>query len=121
MTAMLDWELARVGDHHEDIGWFLMELFGYFENGQFRAGDLFEREEFLTAYEAKSGRKINRATLHYYDVMASWKCYIITAANGLSAARAQHNHQDVLLTFLASAAPLFANDLCRLLSKEVER
>ena len=53
--------------------------------------------------------------------MASWKCYIITAGNGLAAARAQHNHQDVLLTFIATTAPLFAGDLCRLLSTEVSQ
>jgi hypothetical protein len=49
--------------------------------------------------------------------MSSWKTYIITAANGMSAARAQHNHQDVLLTFLAAANVLFSNDMCRLLSQ----
>ncbi len=119
ITAILDWELARIGDYHEDLGWFLMQAFGIFENGQFRAGDLFERDEFINAYEQASGRRVNRATLHFYDVMASWKCYIITAGNGLAAARAQHNHQDVLLTFIAATAPLFAGDLCRLLSTEV--
>ena len=121
ITSILDWELARIGDYHEDLGWFLMQLFGIIENGQFRAGDLFEREEFIDAYEQASGRRVNRATLHFYDVMASWKCYIITAGNGLAAARAQHNHQDVLLTFLATTAPLFAGDLCRLLSTEVSQ
>lgn len=119
ITAILDWELARIGDFHEDLGWVLMKLFGIIENGQFRAGDLFERDEFIGAYEQASGRRVNRETLHYYDVMASWKCYIITAANGLAAARAEHNHQDVLLTFLATTAALFADDLCRLLSTEV--
>ena len=122
MTAMLDWELARVGDYHEDIGWFMMQLFGIFDaDGSFRPGDLCSREEFVADYEKASGRTVNRRTLHYYDVMASWKCYIIVAANGVAAARAQHNHQDVLLTFLAAAAPLFAGDLCRLLSQEMAK
>ena len=119
ITAVLDWELARIGDFHEDLAWTMMRLFGIFDaDGAFRAGDLFGREEFITSYERASGRVVDRRTLHYYDVMASWKCYVIVAANGLSAARAQHNHQDVLLTFLASAEPLFADDLCRLLSQE---
>lgn len=118
ITAILDWELARIGDYHEDLGWFLMQLFGIFENGDFRAGDLYGREDFIKAYELSSGRTVNRRTLHFYDVMASWKCYIITAANGLGAARDSHNHQDVLLTFLSSTAALFADDMCRLLSQE---
>lgn len=118
ITALLDWELARIGDFHEDLGWVLMEIFGTFDtDGTLRASDLFEREEFITEYERRSGRTVNRKTLHYYDVMSSWKCNVIVQANGLAAARSQHNHQDVLLTFLGTAAPMFAGDLVRLLGK----
>jgi len=118
ITALLDWELARIGDFHEDLAWVLIEIFGSFDDeGVFRASDLFEREEFITEYERRSGRSVDRDTLHYYDVMSSWKCNVIVAANGLAAARSQHNHQDVLLTFLGAAAPMFANDLVRLLRK----
>jgi aminoglycoside phosphotransferase (APT) family kinase protein len=118
ITALLDWELARIGDYHEDIGWVLMRVFGTHDpDGTFRASDLFEREEFITEYERRSGRAVNRKTLHYYDVMSSWKCNVIVAANGLAAARSQHNHQDVLLTFLGATSPMFANDLVRLLSQ----
>jgi aminoglycoside phosphotransferase (APT) family kinase protein len=117
ITAVLDWEMARIGDFHEDLGWVLIQIFGTFEDGEFRASDLYRREEFIEAYEAATGRVVNRTTLHYYDVMSSWKTYIITAANGMSAARAQHNHQDVLLTFLAAANVLFSNDMCRLLGE----
>jgi aminoglycoside phosphotransferase (APT) family kinase protein len=120
ITAILDWELARIGDYHEDLAWVLMQVFGTFEDGQFRASDLYSREDFIKAYEAATGRTVSRRTLHYYDVMSSWKCYIITAANGMSAARAQHNHQDVLLTFLAATDALFASDLCRLLKQGAE-
>jgi aminoglycoside phosphotransferase (APT) family kinase protein len=118
ITAILDWEMARIGDFHEDLGWVLMQVFGTFDtDGTFRASDLFEREEFITEYEKRSGRTVNRQTLHYYDVMSSWKCNIIVAANGLAAARSQHNHQDVLLTFLGTTSPMFADDLVRLLSQ----
>jgi aminoglycoside phosphotransferase (APT) family kinase protein len=117
ITAVLDWEMARIGDYHEDLAWVLIQIFGTYEEGVFRASDLYGREEFITAYETATGRVVNLRTLHYYDVMSSWKTYIITAANGMSAARAQHNHQDVLLTFLAAANVLFSNDLCRLLGE----
>lgn len=117
VTAMLDWELAHIGDYHEDLAWALMQSFGTWENGEFRAGDLIGREEFIAEYERRSGRTVNRATLHYYDVMSSWKCYIMCAASGLAAARYQHNHQDVLLTFLGCASTVFAGDLVRLLGE----
>jgi aminoglycoside phosphotransferase (APT) family kinase protein len=118
ITALLDWELARIGDFHEDLAWVLMQVFGTFTDGTFRASDLYEREEFIQAYEAASGRTVDRRVLHFYDVFSSWKCLVIVAANGLAAARAQHNHQDVLLTFLASTSAMFADDLCRLLSMD---
>ncbi len=114
IIAVLDWEMARIGDYHEDLAWTLMQIFGTFENGRFRASDLWEREEFISAYETATGRVVNRATLHYYDVMSSWKCYIIVHANGMTAARHQHNHQDVLLTFLAATGAMFTDDLVRL-------
>lgn len=116
ITAMLDWELGRIGDYHEDLAWVLMQVFGTWDNGVFRVSDLYERDEFITAYEQASGRIVNRATLHFYDVFSSWKTYCIVAANGLAAARNQHNHQDVLLTFLATTSAMFADDLVRLLS-----
>lgn len=115
ITAVLDWELARIGDFHEDLAWVLMQVFGTMDHGTFRASDLYEREDFITAYEERSGRTVNRRTLHFYDVASSWKCYIIVAANGIAAARSQHNHQDVLLTFLSATSAMFADDLVRLL------
>lgn len=117
ITALLDWELARIGDFHEDLAWVLMQIFGTNEDGIFRASDLYGREEFIHEYEKATGRTVNLDTLHYYDVMASYKTYIIVNANGLAAARAEHNHQDVLLTFLAATQAMFFDDLCRLLSK----
>ncbi|MFM6830861.1 MAG: phosphotransferase family protein [Novosphingobium sp.] len=117
ITALLDWELARIGDFHEDLGWVLMQIFGTWENGEFRASDLFGREEFITEYERRSGRTVNRRTLHYYDLLSSYKCYVICGGNGLAAARSQHNHQDVLLTFLGGATAMFAGDLARLLKQ----
>lgn len=117
INAMLDWELARIGDYHEDVAWVIQRLFATFEDGVFRASDLFGRDEFISGYEAAAGRKVNRKTLHFYEVMCAWKMYIICAANGMSAARAQHNHQDVLLTFTGAVGPLAMFDLCRLLKQ----
>jgi aminoglycoside phosphotransferase (APT) family kinase protein len=117
IVAMLDWELARIGDFHEDLAWVLMRIFATFDNGLIRASDLYEREEFIGAYEAASGRKVNRKTLHFYDIMSSWRCFIIVSATGMRVARAQHNHQDVLLTFLGATGAMFAADICRLLGQ----
>ena len=116
MTAVLDWELARIGDFHEDLAYSLVQVFGTWESGSFRASDLYSREEFIRGYEAASGRIVNRKTLHYYDILSAYKIYVVVAASGLSAARAAHSHQDVLLSFVGSIGPMFANDMHRLLT-----
>ncbi|VWX50069.1 phosphotransferase family protein [Novosphingobium sp. 9U] len=118
ITAVLDWELARIGDFHEDLAYTLVQVFGTWDDGLFRVSDLYPREEFIAAYEKASGRTVNRRTLHWYDVLSAFKIYVVVAASGLSAARAAHNHQDVLLSFVASIGPMFADDMHRLLCME---
>src|SRR5690606_33793593 len=68
ITAVLDWELCRIGDFHEDLAWILNRLFSTQQNGTVRASDLYEREAFIEAYERASGRTVNRSTLHFYEV-----------------------------------------------------
>ena len=118
ITALLDWELAYIGDFHDDLSWVIQRVFGTITDGVFRAGDLFEREEFLTAYEQASGRTINRDILHFYEVFAAYKCYLFAGVSGLRVAKAVHTHQDVLLTFLAAAGALFKSEMCQLLKEE---
>ncbi len=116
VTAMLDWEMSYIGDFHADLGWLLQPVFGTRIDGMFRVSDIFEGEEdFIGAYEAASGNSVNRKTLHYFKVFNDWKSYILVSALGMRAAREQHNHQDVLLTFLAATGPMFVADLAKLL------
>lgn len=118
VTAMLDWEMSYIGDFHADLGWLLQPVFGTRINGVFRVSDIFEGEEdFIAAYQAASGNHVNRQTLHYFKVFNDWKSYILVSALGMRAAREQHNHQDVLLTFLAATGPMFVADLAKLLAE----
>jgi aminoglycoside phosphotransferase (APT) family kinase protein len=119
ITALLDWELAYLGDYHDDLAWVIQRIFGTLVNGTFRASDLYERDEFLHAYERATGRRVDRRTLHFYEVLSAYKCIVIVSGTGIAVARAAHNHQAVLLTFLASAGPIFRAELCRLLEQEV--
>jgi aminoglycoside phosphotransferase (APT) family kinase protein len=119
ITALLDWELAYLGDYHDDLAWVIQRIFGTITNGTFRASDLYEREEFLHAYERATGRRVDRRALHFYEVLSAYKCIVIVTGTGIAVSRAAHNHQAVLLTFLASAGPIFRSELCRLLEQEV--
>jgi aminoglycoside phosphotransferase (APT) family kinase protein len=119
VTAILDWELAHIGDHHEDLAWVVAKLFGAFDEGQFLASGLMTREAFLDRYAEASGRTVDLRTLHFYEVLTAVKCIDICFASGSRAALEARNHQDVLLSFLASAGHVFQAALCELLEKDV--
>ncbi|MGE0484390.1 MAG: phosphotransferase family protein [Gammaproteobacteria bacterium] len=112
MTAVLDWELAHIGDFHEDLAYVTQKLFGLVdEHGEFQCCGLFPRETFLREYEARSGRTVDRDTLHYYEVLNAWKSVVHTFATCLRVAAEGHNHQDVLLSWLAPVGHLLLAEI----------
>lgn len=117
ITAVLDWEMAYIGDFHADLCWLLQPVFGTRIDGHFRVSDVFDGEaDFIAAYEATSGNRVDAAALHYFRIFNNWKSYILVSVLGMRAARSRHNHQDVLLTFLAATGPMFVAELARLLA-----
>ncbi|HEV7310898.1 MAG: phosphotransferase family protein [Sphingopyxis sp.] len=118
ITAILDWEMCYLGDLHADLAWAIQPVFGSHIDGVFRGSDLAPPAQFLAEYEAASGNRVDPAKLHYFTMFNAWKSYILVAALGVRAARQAHNHQDVLLTFLAATGPLFVDELARLLMME---
>jgi aminoglycoside phosphotransferase (APT) family kinase protein len=121
VTAILDWEMCYIGDFHADLGWLLQPVFGSNIGGVFRASDIAPPQEVIARYEAASGNRVDPVKLHYFTVFNAWKSYILVSALGMQAARTAHNHQDVLLTFLAATGPMFVDDLARLLMMEESR
>ena len=108
MTAVLDWELAHIGDFHEDVAYVTQKLFGLVnEKGQFMCCGLFLRDDYLAEYQRLSGRTINPETLRYYEVVNAWKSVVHTFASCLRVAKDGNNHQDILLSWLASVGHLF--------------
>lgn len=118
ITAILDWELAHIGDYHEDLAWSLVEIFGARdEEGQYLCSNLMREDEFIEHYERATGRSVNRRTLHFYRILLAWSV-VAMASNGLSAANNHHNHQDILLTWLSMVTPPLLDELTRLLLEE---
>lgn len=118
ITAMLDWEMCYLGDYHDDLAWAIQPVFGSLIDGTFRGSDLAPPQQLLAEYEAVSGNRVDPVRLHYFTIFNAWKSYILVATLGVRAARHAHNHQDVLLTFLAATGPLFIDELARLLQME---
>lgn len=118
ITAILDWELAHIGDYHEDLAWSLVEIFGARdEQGRYLCSNLMLLEDFIGGYEKATGRVVNRKTLHFYRVLLSWSVVAMTNS-GLNAAAHHHNHQDILLTWLSLVTPPLLDELTRLLLEE---
>ncbi len=76
--AVLDWELAHVGDPAEDLAWMCIPpwRFGELDNP---VGGFGRREDLLAAYESASGRSIDAARLKWWDVLGSLRWGIMCA------------------------------------------
>ena len=68
VTAVVDWELAHLGDPMDDIAWLSLR------STQEPFTDFPTR---LREYEALSGNPIDQARVHYYQVMAETKLQVM--------------------------------------------
>ena len=67
LTGVLDWELAHFGDPHEDLAFGCMAVwrFARYDRPALGLGAL---EDYFTAYEAESGRKVDHARFRYWMI-----------------------------------------------------
>lgn len=75
LSAVLDWELARIGDPMYDLGYastnyFAGKLVEPIERPDL-ACSLLEREWFYEEYEKRSGREVDRERVHYWRVFSA--------------------------------------------------
>lgn len=72
LVAVLDWELAHIGDPREDIAWLCVNSwrFGQTQN---RVGGFGQLEDLLTVYNERSGTKISSADVDWWEMLGSLK------------------------------------------------
>ncbi len=100
ITAILDWELARLGDIHEDLAWVLFPGFAaQDEQGNPLICGLGTREAFLDRYQRKSGIAVDPRRLHYYTVLNLYKLAVLGSATNARAAADGQTHLDVMMNF----------------------
>jgi aminoglycoside phosphotransferase (APT) family kinase protein len=68
--AILDWELAHVGDPMEDIGWLCVRSWR-FGNDDKPAGGLGTREDFYQAYEGAGGTKVDPKRVLFWEAFGN--------------------------------------------------
>jgi aminoglycoside phosphotransferase (APT) family kinase protein len=71
--ALLDWELAHAGDPLDDLGWYTAPLYAA---EHFPPGVWTERE-FLDRYTELTGTEVPPASLHFWQVLATFRLAVI--------------------------------------------
>ena len=75
VRAILDWELAHVGDPIEDLGWLCTRAWRF--GSPLPAGGVGTREALVEAYEAASGSKVDRDALRFWEAFGSYKVALV--------------------------------------------
>jgi aminoglycoside phosphotransferase (APT) family kinase protein len=73
VTALLDWELAHLGDPHDDLGWYTCSVYRreHFIDGRW------ELEDFLRSWSTESGVDVEPHRLHFWQVMSVFRLAVI--------------------------------------------
>ena len=119
ITAWLDWELARIGDRHDDLAFLLLRSMGHYAEDRttFLANGLMPEEELIAEYEAAYGAPVDRRRLEYYQVFHAWRCSIILLAAGSRAVMGGKTNQDMTMTIMLGFGGRMLDELRELLER----
>jgi aminoglycoside phosphotransferase (APT) family kinase protein len=78
LGAVIDWELAHLGDPAEDVGWLCIRSWR-FGNDERPVAGLSGLDEFAAAYEAAGGAPIDRERVRYWEAFGNVKWAVICA------------------------------------------
>ena len=87
LRAVLDWELAHLGDPLEDLGWLCVRAWRF--GAAPHVGGFGELDDLVASYEAISGARIDRDALAWWEVLGTLKWGVtcmVQAATHLSGA-----------------------------------
>jgi aminoglycoside phosphotransferase (APT) family kinase protein len=71
LLAILDWELAHLGDPLEDLAWALEPMWNHFDES--RVGGMLARDEAIALWEQASGLRADSQALAWWSLFASVK------------------------------------------------
>ncbi|WP_419918836.1 phosphotransferase family protein [Candidatus Poriferisocius sp.] len=74
VQVLLDWETAHLGDPTEDVGWVTNPI----RRREHLIPGRWEADDLVSAYEARTGRTVDRAALRFWQVLANYKLAAIT-------------------------------------------
>jgi aminoglycoside phosphotransferase (APT) family kinase protein len=75
LVAVLDWELAHVGDPMEDLGWLCVRAWRFGEAAP--VGGFGTYDDLFAAYEAAGGTKVDADVVRWWQVLGTLKWGLI--------------------------------------------
>ena len=114
LTAVLDWEFANWSDPMEDIAWFCAKCWRFGANTR-EAGGIGERSDFYNYYEEKSGRKVDKNAVFFWEVLAHIRWAIIARRQGERFASSGENSLEPAMT--AYISPQLEWEILRMTGK----
>ncbi len=75
LRAVIDWELAHLGDPMEDLGWLCVKAWRF--GGAPPVAGLGDYDELFGAYEAAGGATVDPTVVHWWEVLGTWKWAIM--------------------------------------------
>jgi aminoglycoside phosphotransferase (APT) family kinase protein len=117
ITAVLDWELASLGDRHADLAYTMMRAYGSYQDGVFLNANLMPTAEFFDLYERESGLPIDKDRLRYYFVYNMYWGNVSMLGTALHNARAGRTQLDVMYNLMAGLGALSNQALNNVLEK----
>jgi aminoglycoside phosphotransferase (APT) family kinase protein len=88
--AVLDWELAHIGDPMQDLGWLCVKTWRF--GGANPVGGIGRRADLFAAYERAAGMAVDPAHVRFWEVWGCVRWAIMCLVKGLAHRRdpAQH-------------------------------
>jgi aminoglycoside phosphotransferase (APT) family kinase protein len=115
LRAVLDWELAHLGDPMEDLGWLCVRAWR-FSRPDLAVGGFGSREELFAAYEEASGTAVDAARVRYWEIFGNFKWAVVCLMQADT--HLSHTHRSVELAAIGRRACEPEWDLLRLLDLE---
>jgi aminoglycoside phosphotransferase (APT) family kinase protein len=91
LHAVIDWELAHLGDPMEDLGWLCVKAWRFGQRPP--VAGLGEYDDLFAAYTAASGGVVDADVVRWWEVLGTWKwaiMCILQASVHLSGAARSH-------------------------------
>ena len=82
IRAVLDWELAHLGDPLEDLGWLCVKAWRF--GSTLPVGGFGTVEQLVAAYEGAGGGPVDAASLHWWQVLGTLRWGIICIVQTLT-------------------------------------